>query len=74
MITAYCLCLLLSLPLVLPLIYIVSVVKKLYEEMLHEEKRKKLRVIQYRLGSNIKALKDFGTLLKRSISRDTRSV
>ena len=73
MITVYCLCLLLSLPLVFPLIYTQSIVRKLYEDMLNEEIRKRKDTI-FRLGSTINSLRDFGTLLKRSISRESRTL
>ena len=74
MLTAYCLCLFLSLPLVFPMIYIVSVVMKLYEDMLQDEKKKRVTTIRYVLGSNIKSLRDFGTLLRRSISKEGKKV
>ena len=72
-ITTYCLCLLFSIPLVLILIYNVTNVRKLYEEMLNEEKRKRMDTI-FTLGSTIHSLRDFGALLKRSISRDSRTI
>ena len=53
---------------------IVSVVMKLYEDMLQDEKKKRVTTIRYVLGSNIKSLRDFGTLLRRSISKEGKKV
>ena len=47
---------------------------KLYEDMLQDEKKKRVTTIRYVLGSNIKSLRDFGTLLRRSISKEGKKV
>ena len=71
LLSTYCLCLLLSIPLVFSLIYIWSMVNYLYEEMLLEDKQQRTAI--YTLGSNLQSMRMLIRRTSRYFSRESRT-